>query len=598
MESTDIASHDSPLTAVQRQALEELLQTLDLTQKVWVSGYFAGLINSNTPPDTTQQAAEELIILFGSQTGNAKHLAFELHEKATRQGVPSSVVDMADFKPQRLKKVHYLVIVTSTHGEGEPPDNAILLHQFLRSKRAPQLKKLNYAVIGLGDSSYQYFCQTAIDFDISLEALGAHRLLATATLDVDYENQAKSWQQQLTTLIKSVFPEQSKQTQTSSSLIRASAEFSSAGKFGKANTFSATVLTQQKITAYNSGKDIRHLELQVDSTDFHYKPGDALGVYFDNHSELVTEILEQTGTDSNTVVTVQEQSVSLRDALTEKLELTRPGPTFVEHWAKLTNCHQLKQLTEKRKNVIEWLANRQVIDIVRQFPAVIQPQQLVDSLLPLQPRLYSIASAQEEAEDEVHLTVAVVRYTSFDHIHHGAASGYLSRLQIGDTLKVYVEPNRYFRLPQNTETPVIMVGAGTGIAPFRAFLQARESSGAPSRNWLFFGNPHFTRDFLYQTEIQRYLKGNLLTHIDLAFSRDQEQKIYVQHRLLERGNEVWRWLQDGAHFYICGDAQYMAKDVEQTLVNIISTHGDYNNSQARSYLEDLRQNQRFQKDIY
>lgn len=490
-----------------------------------------------------------------------------------------------------------MLIVTSTYGEGEPPESAVAFHKFLFSKKAPKLDGLKYAVLGLGDTSYEFFCKTAIDFDEQLAALGAKRLHARADLDVDYAAQAASW----TEAAVLAFAPELKQATGSAQVIAwpgATATASHDSAYTKETPYSAELSVNQKITGRDSTKDVRHIEISLADSGITYQPGDALGVYFLNDTKAVDAILTATGLDGTTEVQLAGQTLALKTALTEQLELTQSYPSFVEKYAQATANSELLELVKDKAALRQYLDSRQTLDVILQNPAPLTAQQLVDSLRKQQPRLYSIASSQAEVGDEVHLTVGVVRYDAFGETHLGGASGFLAeRLEEGSQVKVFVEHNDNFRLPDH-ETPVIMIGPGTGIAPFRAFLQERDQAGATGQNWLFFGNPHFTQDFLYQVELQDYLKRGVLSKLDVAFSRDQAHKVYVQDKLRLKAEEVWTWLQQGAYLYICGDGNKMAKDVHLALLDIAQQQGGLNAEQAEQYFDDLRQAKRYQKDVY
>lgn len=591
----------SPLSDQQITQLKGFVSQLSPMQQAWVSGFLAAnaqLAGQCTAAPAQASASASLTILFGSQTGNARHLAQSLAQQAMAAGINATVADMADYKTTQLKHEQYLVIITSTYGEGEPPENAIGLHQFLFSKKAPLLAKLNYAVLGLGDTSYEFFCKTAQDFDQRLAELGATRVAPRLELDVDYQSQADSWSHALVSRLE---PELNRSAAPMAEVIAWPDSDKTAGTspYNKQSPFAAELYAVQKITGRDSTKDVRHLELSLAGSGLTYQPGDALGVYFLNQPELVRELLLLTSISPDTPVTLGEHQLTVLQALTEQLELTQSYPGFVENYAKAGNHSRLAELAADKAALRAYLSNRQIIDVVRDYPAMISAQHLVDALRKQQPRLYSIASSQAEVEQEVHITVAVVRFDAFDKPHLGGASGFLAeRVAVGDTVKVFIEQNNNFRLPQSDDTPVIMIGPGTGIAPFRAFLQERDSRGASGKNWLFFGNPHFTQDFLYQLELQNYLKRSVLTKLDVAFSRDQAQKVYVQDKLRQQGQEVWQWLQQGAHIYICGDANQMAKDVQQALSDIVQQYGNKTSEQAQQYLAELRVAKRLQKDVY
>ncbi len=603
MPFTSLIAPASPLSAQQVQDLQKLVSQLNPIQQAWVSGYLAAAAqlasgaNAVSVASAPQQAAV-LTILYASQTGNAKGVAAKIKAAAEAQGVAVQLQDIASYKTKALAKEKFLIIVTSTYGEGEPPESAVSFHKFLFGKKAPKLPELQYAVLGLGDTSYEFFCKTALDFDEQLAALGAKRLFARADLDVDYVDAAASWQQGAL----DVFSPLLKAAGAGSAQVIAwpgsTATAGSHSPYDKQHPATAELAVNQKITARNSTKDVRHIEISLAETGLTYQPGDALGVFFDNDPALVEAVLQATGTSGDTEVSLGGQTLTLRDALLRELELTQSYPSFVEKYAAATGNSELQQLAADKTALRAYLAERQTADVILQHPAVLTAQALVDCLRKVQPRLYSIASSQAEVGEEVHLTVGVVRFDAFGQTHLGGASGFLAeRLEEGGKLRVFVEHNDNFRLPDN-DTPVIMIGPGTGIAPFRAFLQERDNAGATGQNWLFFGNPHFTRDFLYQVELQDYLKRGVLSKLDVAFSRDQAQKIYVQDKLKAKGAEVWSWLQQGAHLYICGDGNRMAKDVHQALLEIAADHGGLSAEAATDYFEQLRENKRYQKDVY
>lgn len=601
---SSLVAQASPLSEQQVQQLQGLVSQLNPIQQAWVSGYLAasaqlaGQVAGQVAP-AQAAATASLTILFGSQTGNARHVAEALAKQAQAKGIAAKVIDMAEYKTSQLKNEQYLVIVTSTYGEGEPPENAIGLHNFLFSKKAPKLNGLKYAVLGLGDTSYEFFCKTAQDFDQRLAELGATPVHARADLDVDYQAQADSWSNEVITKLE---PELKASAAPSAQVIAWPGSDATAGatsQYNKQNPFAAELYTNQKITGRDSTKDVRHIEISLAGSGLTYQPGDALGVCFSNDAALVRELLLLTAIARDTPVQLAGETLTIEQALTDSLELTQSYPAFVEKYAAATHNAALSELAADKAALRAYLAERQIIDIVREHPGLLSAQQLADALRKQQPRLYSIASSQAEVEDEVHLTVGVVRYDAYGQPHLGGASGFLAeRLAEGDKVKVFVEHNNNFRLPQNDDTPVIMIGPGTGIAPFRAFLQERDARGASGKNWLFFGNPHFTQDFLYQLELQNYLKRGVLTKLNVAFSRDQAQKVYVQDKLRAHGSELWQWLEDGAHLYICGDANRMAKDVQQALIDIVQQYGGKTAEQAQTYLDELRVAKRYQKDVY
>ncbi|MEL0606068.1 assimilatory sulfite reductase (NADPH) flavoprotein subunit [Pseudoalteromonas undina] len=593
----------SPLTQEQVQKLQGLVAELNPIQQAWVSGYLAANANASALGGQTPTAAAgdaaPLTILYGSQTGNAKGVATKLKEQAESRGLAVKLVSMSDYKPTALKKEKFLTVVVSTYGEGEPPEDAETLYEFLATKKAPKLDGVKVAVLGLGDSSYEFFCQTAKDFEARLNKLGAETIFQRADLDVDYDDEAATW---ITGALDAFEPDLKAQQDAVGGQVVSmpfGAPTAAESQYTKQNPFAAELVTVQKITGRDSTKDVRHVEISLEGSDITYLPGDSLGVYFLNDEARVDELLTHTQIDASAQVKVGEESLSIRDALIEKLELTQSYPGFVEKYAVATGTPELLKLVEDKAAMREYIEPRQIFDVVAQNPAKIDAQTLVDCLRKLQARLYSIASSQSEVEEEVHLTVGLVEFDAFGSEHLGGCSGYLARrAEEGCKVKVFSEHNDNFRLPSDDNTPIIMVGPGTGIAPFRAFLQERDSREAQGKNWLFFGNPHFTQDFLYQVEIQGYLKSGLLSKVDVAFSRDQAEKVYVQDKLRKNSKEIFEWLEAGAHFYVCGDANRMAKDVHNALVDIISENTGKSYEDAEQYLKDLRSANRYQKDVY
>ncbi|MFM5566020.1 assimilatory sulfite reductase (NADPH) flavoprotein subunit [Aeromonas veronii] len=596
MQLKDSPFNLSPLSDEQQRQLGQVLSTLNTQQLAWVSGYLYGLSQTGQQSVVASAAvvtpSGSLTILYGSQTGNAKGVATAIKAQAEARGLPVTLASMADYKPKQLKKESHLLMVVSTYGEGEPPESAVDLFEQLKKGKIGKLDGLKFAVLGLGDSSYEFFCQTGKDFDNFLATAGAERVYELASLDVDYQDAAKAWGEQALNAITATLSTGA----ASSSVASAVQQAVGHSQYSKENPFPARLSVNQKITGRDSTKDIRHIEINLADSDLTYQPGDALGVWFDNDADLVGEVLALTGLSGDEATA----HGSLRAALTSHFELTRLHGGFITGLADISENAALKDLAGDKAQINALVASAQVVDVLKRFPTALTTEQLVSLLRPLTPRLYSIASAQSEVEEEVHLTVGVVRYPQEDGtVRSGAASSYLADRLIEDgEVRVFVEHNDNFRLPQNPDTPVIMVGPGTGIAPFRAFMQEREAQGAEGKNWLFFGNPHFTQDFLYQVEWQRYVKSGLLSKISLAFSRDQANKIYVQDRLREAGQELYQWLEAGAHFYVCGDANKMAKDVQEALLEVIAEHGHKSRQEAEEYLSELRRAKRYQRDVY
>ena len=588
-----------PLNPEQLARLQAATTDFTPTQLAWVSGYFWGVLNqqSGTAVAAPAPAAEvpTITLISASQTGNARRVAEALRDDLLAAKLNVKLVNAGDYKFKQIAAEKLLVVVTSTQGEGEPPEEAVALHKFLFSKKAPKLDGTAFAVFGLGDTSYEFFCQSGKDFDNKLAELGAERLLDRVDADVEYQAAAAEWRARAVEALKARAP------------VAAPAQLATSGAVNDIHTspytkeapLTATLSVNQKITGRNSEKDVRHIEIDLGDSGLRYQPGDALGVWYQNDPQLVKELVELLWLKGDEPVTVEGKTLPLSEALQWHFELTVNTATIVENYATLTRSESLLPLVGDKAQLQQYAAATPIVDMVRFSPAQLDAEALIGLLRPLTPRLYSIASSQAEVESEVHVTVGVVRYEIEGRARAGGASSFLAdRVEEDGEVRVFIEHNDNFRLPANPETPVIMIGPGTGIAPFRAFMQQRAADGAQGKNWLFFGNPHFTEDFLYQVEWQSYVKEGLLTRIDLAWSRDQQQKIYVQDKLREQGAELWRWINDGAHIYVCGDANRMAKDVENTLLEVIAEYGAMDAEAADEFLSELRVERRYQRDVY
>lgn len=554
----------------------------------------AGASDEAAGPGLAAAEMPELTILYGSHTGNGEALAQNLAALARAQGIAAVASNMASFKTRDLKQVTHLAVLVSTHGIGEPPLQAEDLYHFLHSKKAPALTHIRYAVLALGDSSYVDFCQTGKDFDAVLEKLGAQRLLPRLDCDVDFEDQAEAWQNDLLRVM----------AQSANSKPAAQVKIKGAGQTGqpqysRKNPFEATLLEKINLNGKGSSKETIHLELSLAGSGLQYQPGDALGVYGTNAPSLVAGVLQATGLSAEQRVQGHNGEKTLAEALTYDYELSPLSSVTLTGYAQLTGSSQLQSLLAAREKMSDYLYGRDVLDLLKEVPCQLQAGDLLSVLRKNMPRMYSIASAQEAVDEEVHLLVSVVRYQAQGRHKEGLCSASLAdRLQVDDKVKVFVDPNSRFKLPADPDAPIIMVGPGTGVAPFRAFLQHREAAAHKGRSWLFFGDRNFTTDFLYQTEWQQYLQAGTLTKADVAFSRDQVQKHYVQHRMLDKGKELFDWLENGAHFYVCGEAKRMAKDVDRTLKEIIGRHGGITPEKAEAYVKHLQLSNRYQTDIY
>ncbi|MDC0612359.1 assimilatory sulfite reductase (NADPH) flavoprotein subunit [Vibrio sp.] len=600
----ELAALASPLNDSQANLLQQAASQLSPSQLAWVSGYFWGVsqsqsatagVSQSIQPGGQPQAAGKLTIIYASQTGNAKGVAEALEQEAEALSIPVQLFDASDYKGKDLAKETHVIFVSSTNGEGEAPDNALELHEFLQSKKAPKLPNLKYGVLGLGDSSYEFFCQTGKDFDAFLSKQGATSFIERVDCDVDYEEQAAEWRKEALSRVKESLGE----TQTATAPLFSANATPSASQYNKQNPFAATLLTSQKITGRDSGKDVRHIEVDLEGSGLTYQPGDALGVWYENDCDLANDVLSAVGLSGAESVEVDGESLSIHSALVSKYEITASNPQLITKLAELSDAKALAELVENKDALREFSANHQVVDVLKLAETKLTAEQLVSLLRRLTPRLYSIASSQSEVDQEVHLTVGVVEYEQDGETRLGGASGFLGRqLEEGENVKVFIENNNNFKLPQDTNTPVIMVGPGTGIAPFRSFIQERDNLGAEGKNWLFFGDRTFTQDFLYQVEWQKYLKSGLLTRLDVAFSRDQQEKVYVQHRILENAEQVWAWIQEGAYIYVCGDATRMAKDVNDALITVAEQQGNMSHDKAEEFINDLRKAKRYQRDVY
>ena len=596
-----------PLSTEWQQQLDQF----SATQLAWLSGYCwarsqngqaaavgSAVASASTVAAAPAAVARKITVLSASQTGNARRVAEQLLVQLQEASLDAQLVAAGDYKAKNIASEDILLIVASTQGEGEPAEEAVSLHKFLHGKKAPQLAQLSYAVLGLGDTSYPNYCQAGKDFDAALEKLGATRLAERVDCDLDFQAASEAWRTQVAGVVQqlaaaSAAPAAGAAPSASSSVV-------SEQHYSKENPYSATLSVSQKITANDANKDVRHIEIDLADSGIHYAAGDALGVWFSNDEALVAEILGLAGLSGDEKVSLANgQSLSIKEALTFHDELTQNTPQFIKGYAELSQNAALLQLVQDTTALQAAVDCTPIAGILHDYPHAISAEQLHGLLRPLTPRMYSIASAQAEVETEVHLTVGRVAYEHHGQAYTGGASGFLSdRVEEGGEIKVFVEPNKNFRLPESGDTPIIMIGAGTGVAPFRAFIQQRDNNGDAGLNWLVFGNQKFTDDFLYQAEWLQYRKNGLLNKVSTAWSRQGKEKVYVQHKLRENAADVWQWLQNGAHVYVCGDALKMAKDVEQALLDIIAEHGNMSLDDADEYLSELRENKRYQRDVY
>ncbi|WP_240613757.1 assimilatory sulfite reductase (NADPH) flavoprotein subunit [Salinicola acroporae] len=596
---------NSPLSADQARRVQQALVDLNDAQRQWLSGYLAGL-GAQSAGDSprgdspsSSVAATALTVLYGSQTGNAEAVAELAAERARAKGFDVTLTSMAEAGKKTLKAAERLLVVVSTQGDGDPPDPALEFHELMMGRKAPKLTGTRFAVLGLGDASYEHFCQTGKEFDARLTELGGERLRDRADCDVDYEEQAEAW---IDEVLASLAGDLKGAPLDSAALATTAAAKEGAQaqpSYSKKHPFMAEVLTRQPLNGRGSDKQTLHFELSLEDSGLDYLPGDAVGVVPQNDPAHVDELIAMLNLDAESPL---DEGRVLRDALLTDFEVTTLTRPFLKQWAQWSQAPELQRLLgeEARDELREWLHGRQLIDVAEQFPVEgIDAAQFVAALRKLPPRLYSIASSQAAAADEVHLTVAVVRYETHGRARNGVTTTYLAdRVEPGDRIPIYIDHNKQFKLPDDDEAPLIMIGPGTGVAPFRAFLQEREERGSGGDNWLFFGDRHFRSDFLYQAEWLKWRQQGLLTRLDVAFSRDQADKVYVQDRLREQAETLYAWLEAGAYVYVCGDAEFMAPDVHQALLDVIREQGGHGEAGADDYLRQLQQEKRYQRDIY
>ncbi|MWV42996.1 assimilatory sulfite reductase (NADPH) flavoprotein subunit [Paenibacillus sp. HJL G12] len=602
---------NSPFNQEQADLLNRLLPTLTGSQASWLSGYLAALhgsaaaipvqANLQTAAVPETAAAREVTILFGSQTGNCSGLAQKISKKLTAQGAQVTVSSMSDFKPNNLKKVQNLLIVVSTHGEGEPPDNAISFYEFLHGKRAPQLDGMSFSILALGDTSYEFFCQTGKDFDKRLEELGGKRIADRVDCDVDFDEPADEWMNEVLKALSAA--DASGISGTPGSPVTGIAS-ETESEYSRTHPFHAEILENLNLNGRGSDRETRHVEISLDGSGLQYEPGDSLGIYPENHPDLVDDLIQTMGWNPQESITISKHGdqLALREALLRHYEISVLTKPLIAQVAELSDNQQLKELLASghEQELKGYIEERDLLDLVLDYQLQgITAQAFAGILRKLPARLYSIASSSKAYPDEVHVTVRSVRYDAHGRDRYGVCSVQLAeRLQSGDSLPVYIQHNPNFRLPVNPDTPIIMIGPGTGVAPFRAFLGDREESGAEGKTWLFYGDQHFSTDFLYQTEWQRWLKDGVLSRMDVAFSRDTDQKVYVQHRMFEKSRELYEWLQEGACVYVCGDEKKMAHDVHSTLAAILEQEGGFSKEAAAEYLLQMQQEKRYQRDVY
>jgi sulfite reductase (NADPH) flavoprotein alpha-component len=591
-----------PLPTESAAPIQQLLGGLDPAALWWVSGYAAGLAQARSGVELAAVAAPRavdavaasgrLTVLYGSQTGNARRVAERLAAATEAAGLRVRLLRADAYPLRELADETLLVAIVSTQGEGEPSEDALALFEFLDSRRAPRLPQLRFAVLGLGDSSYPQFNAAARRLDARLAELGGTRVLDRAETDVDVDSVATPWLERALGEARSALKSEGPPIASVTPLRRPAAPVAS-----REQPFAAELIASQRLSGRDSGRDVRHLELDLAGSGLAYEPGDALGLWHENPPALVAEVLATTGLDRDATVAVGDDGLPLHRWLSTRRELTRASRALLDAIATREESGRLAALLADAEACAAWLASHQGVDALASWPVEWTPETLVSALRPLSPRLYSIASSRAVVGDEAHLCVDVLRYAHEGRIRTGAASSFLARQREGARVSVYVEANERFRLPADGTRDIVMIGPGTGVAPYRGFLQQRVAAGARGRNWLLFGAQRLRQDFLYQLEWLDARRRGQLARLDVAFSRDQPHKVYVQDRLREHGRELYDWIEGGAHLYVCG-ALAMGRDVHAALLDIIAAHGGCDRDAAADYLRTLQQAGRYAKDVY
>lgn len=608
----NLSVSNSPFDQEQAAQLNQIFQTLTAEQQIWLTGYLTaqqGSVAQTT--EAPQQVAEYVLnnesesqtnndrhitVVYGSETGNAQSLAEIFADRLVEHNYTVKLTAMDEIKQKEFKKVEDLFVITATHGEGDPPDNALTFHEFIHSRKAPKLENVRFSVLALGDESYEYFCQTGKDFDAKLLELGAERLADRQDCDLDFDDLAEKWMNKNIEILNQSTGHGS--TVTSTETVQSAKE----KRYSKSNPYQAEVLENINLNGRGSNKEVRHVELLLDNYGESFEPGDCVVVLPQNEPEIVTLLIETLGWDKDIEIPINDDgdTLPLEKALTEHFEITKLTKPLLQKAAELFGNTELLSQIDNAEWIQQYVDGRDVIDLLTEFPtSELKPETFYKLLRKLPAREYSIASSYEATPDEVHITVGAVRYEAHERTRKGVCSVQLAeRIQPGDTLPIYLKKNPNFKFPFDEETPVIMIGPGTGVAPFRSYMQEREELGLSGNTWLFFGEQYFTTDFLYQTEWQAWLKDETLAKLDLAFSRDTEEKIYVQHRIAQQSELFYEWLQDGAAIYVCGDEKHMAKDVHDTIRSVIEQEGDMSEADAEAYLTQMKQEKRYQRDVY
>ncbi|MBN2175438.1 MAG: flavodoxin domain-containing protein [Bacteroidales bacterium] len=535
-----------------------------------------------------------LCILYGSRTGNSKAIAKLAGEYARHLGIENECINMQSFDKSRLKDLKRLLVAVSTHGEGDPPAPAEEFYRYIHSDEAPAMKNTEFAMVALGDSSYKHYCKTGKDIEKRFIELGAKKIIDLVECDIDFEEKAKQW-------VKDVIGIFSKDD-TISTTKEGNSDFVFELKLDeqdKYNAFNATILDKHLLSTPESTKRTYHLTLSLKNSGIAYRPGDSFGIYCTNSKLYVDRIIRKLGFDPTYSLKFKNGRKLLKEALVRDFELTMITTVVVKKYAEIIKNDKLNSLLQDKIKLEEYVQSRDVLDLITDFPARITPEQFISILRKLAPRLYSVASSDRITAETVDLTVGIIEFDAFDRFHVGVGSSFFaSRIEQGEKIPVFLEANEKFRLPENPGTPVIMIGTGTGIAPFRAFLQDRQTQNSTGKNWLFFGERNLANDFLYQNDLEKFIENGILTRLDTAFSRDQDKKTYITHKMEESSGELFDWIRSGAHIYVCGNKRTMAKSVRKTLKKIISDKGNMSHDEASDYFEIMKQNRQYHEDIY
>jgi sulfite reductase (NADPH) flavoprotein alpha-component len=630
MSGAVILQGNFPIPEDRRHLLQQLVTELNREQLMFLSGYFAGAAAATptgipafqenlpgaharaaqpqlspvpagvTPIATAaaSQAAPSLTIISASHTGNGRKISEKLLAEVQASGVQARMIKAGDYNPREIAKEKLLYIVISTHGDGDPPDEARALYEFLGTKRAPQLPELQYSVLALGDTSYPKFCEAGRVIDERLAKLGARRLLPRVDCDVDFEKLAQTWADDALARVREFKEKNAPAGGPAAGFAPAAAAAAPlVPELTRAHPATAEVLANQRIVGRGALREVRHVELAFPGLGNLYKPGDALGIVHRNPESAIDAVLRATKLDASATVAHDGKTHTLLEWLRDERELTRIARPLLVQVAKQAKV-DISELLGNAQAMAKLTASCQVSDVLASYPAEWTPEALVSALRPVTGRVYSIASSPAAVGDEAHLTVAVVGSDTDRKLLAGAASQFVVNTAIDSNVQVWIEKNDRFRVPADGARDIIMVGPGTGVAPFRGFLQEREAAGATGRNWLFFGGRSLYHDFLYQLEWQQALKRKALHRVDVAFSRDQAEKIYVQHRIKEAGKELFAWLSNGAYLYVCGDASAMAPDVNAALLDVVREHGNLDADDAQAWVADLTADGRYLRDVY